>query len=147
MERREQQLDEFFNHYRDVFNAAVPTDSPDLRSTASLFANCFVAANPAGIHCGQNDKAFLDAMQSGYAFYKRIGIKSMDIVTKTITLLDDMHGMVKIRWRSNYLDRHAQPGIIEFDNIYFTQTKDEEHKVFAYITGDEQAALKQAGLI
>jgi hypothetical protein len=38
-------------------------------------------------------------------------------------------------------------GDIEFENFYFTQTKENEHKIFAYITGDEQAALKESGLV
>jgi hypothetical protein len=80
-------------------------------------------------------------------FYKNIGITSMDIVSKKITLLDDFHTMVKVRWKSNFLKRDGLKSSIEFENIYFTQTMDTQHKVFAYITGDEHAALKEAGLI
>jgi hypothetical protein len=86
-------------------------------------------------------------MQKGYAFYKNIGITSMDIVSKKITLLDDFHIMVKVRWKSNFLKRDGLKSSIEFENIYFNQTRDTQPKVFAYITGDEQAALKEAGLI
>lgn len=143
----EKQIDNFFNHYAEVFNSALKTDAPDIKRTAALFSTCFVAANPAGVNCGQNNETFLDAMQKGYAFYKTIGITSMDIVSKKITILDDFHTMTKVGWKSYFTKKDGQKGNIEFENIYFTQTINEQHKVFAYITGDEQSALKEAGLI
>jgi hypothetical protein len=146
MVNREQQIDDFFNHYRDVFNNAINGNSSDVEQTAGLFSSCFIAADPSGVQCGQNDETFRDAMQKGYAFYKNIGITSMDIVSKKITLLDDFHSMAQIRWKSNFI-KNGQSGSIEFDNIYFLQTINHQHKVFAYITGDEQAALKNIGLI
>lgn len=147
MDNKEQQIDDFFNHYSDVFNTAIKGDTPDMERTAALFSTCFIAANPAGVNCGENNETFRDAMQKGYAFYKNIGITSMDIVSKKITLLDEFHAMVKVCWKSNFLKKDGLRGSIEFENIYFTQTKDNQHKVFAYITGDEQAALKEAGLV
>lgn len=61
--------------------------------------------------------------------------------------MDNIHSMARILWRSNFIKRDGVKGSIEFENIYFIQTKDAQHKVFAYITGDEQAALKEAGLL
>lgn len=147
MNSKEQQIDDFLNHYRNVFNKALEGDSADIEQTAELFAPCFIAANPSGVNCGQNNDTFRDAMRNGYAFYKKIGITSMDILSKNITLLDNLHAMIKVRWKSNILKRDGIKSSIEFENIYFTQTRDTQHKVFAYITGDEQAALKEAGLI
>jgi hypothetical protein len=144
---RKQQLDEFFDHYRDVFNEALKADVPDIERTAELFSSCFLAANPSGVNCGENNDPFREALKKGYGFYKSIGMTSMDIVSKEITLLDDFHAMAKIHWKSNYLKRDGVKGSIEFDNIYFIQTRTDRHKVFAYITGDEQAALKAAGLV
>ena len=144
---REKQLENFFNHYCDVFNKAIKDDAPDIEQTAELFSTCFIGASPSGVDCGQNNETFREAMQKGYAFYKNIGITSMEIVSKKITLLDDFHAMVKISWKSSFRKTDGQKSSIEFENIYFTQTRDDRHKVFAYITGDEQAALKDAGLI
>ena len=142
-----QKMDDFFDHYSDVFNKAIREDTPDIERTAELFSTYFIAANPSGVNCGQNNETFRDAMQKGYAFYKQIGITSMDIVSKKITALDDLHTMVKVRWRSNFLKKDGERGSIEFENIYFIQTRDAQHKIFAYITADEQAALKEAGLV
>ena len=147
MVKMEQQMDDFFNHYRDVFNNAVRGDNPDIEQTAELFSACFIAANPSGVNCGQNNESFRDAMEKGYSFYKKIGITSMDIVSKQITVLNEFHTMVKVHWKSNFLKRDGLSGSIEFENIYFIQTRETQHKVFAYITGDEQAALKEAGLV
>jgi hypothetical protein len=147
MDNKEQQVDAFFNHYSDVFNKAIKGDIPDIERTAELFSTCFIAANPSGVNCGQNNEKFRDAMQKGYAIYKNIGITSMDIVSKKITPLDDFHTMVKVRWKSSFLKRDGLKSSIEFENIYLAQTRDTQPKVFAYITGDEQAALKEAGLI
>jgi hypothetical protein len=72
----------------------------------------------------------------------------MDIVSLDTTILDGFHEMTKIRWKCGYAKkRNNSKSSIEFANFYFTQTKENEHKIFAYITGDEQAALKENGLI
>ena len=71
----------------------------------------------------------------------------MEIISKQITLLDDFHAMVKVYWKSNFIKKDGSNGSIEFANIYFTQTRENQHKVFAYITGDEQAVLREFGLI
>jgi hypothetical protein len=147
MGNREQQIADFFHHYCEVFNRALSGKGQDTEHIAELFSTCFIAANPSGVNCGQNNETFLDAMQKGYAFYRSIGMASMDIVSREITLLDDLHTMVRVRWRSTFLKGDGLKTTIEFENIYFTQTRDTQHKVFAYITGDEQAALKSAGLV
>ena len=147
MENRERQIDTFFNFYCDIFNKAVKSEIPGIERTAELFSPCFIAANPSGVHCGQNDETFRDAMKNGYAFYRDIGITSMDIVSKDITLLDNLHAMTKVHWKSNFIKKDGLQVSIEFENIYLTQSKGSQHRVFAYITGDEQAALKDAGLI
>jgi len=147
MENKEQQIDNFFNHYSEVFNRAIKEDIPVIERTAELFSTCFIAANPSGVNCGQNDQTFRDAMQKGYAFYKNIGITLMEIVSKEITPLDKFHTMVKVRWKSSFTRKDNSKGAIEFENIYFIQIKENKPKVFAYITGDEQTALKENGLL
>lgn len=147
MNNRQQQIDKFFDRYRDIFNQAIKVDSPDMEQTAGLYAACFIGANPLGVQCGKNDEELRGFMAKGYNFYKEIGITSMDIVSKEITVLDEFHTMVKLRWRSNFTKKDNSTRSIEFDNIYFTQTRENQHKVFAWITGNEEAALKEYGLI
>jgi hypothetical protein len=144
---KKQQMEDFFELYCNIFNWAIKEDVPDIEQTAKLYSDCFIAANPAGVNCGKNDEQFRVAMLKGYAFYRNIGITSMKIVSKEITSLDDIHTMVKIHWKSDFIKKEGSKGSIEFANIYFVQTKEHKHKVFAYITGDEQAVLKKFGLI
>ena len=146
MNNRIQRLNDFFKLYADKFNNAINGDSPDIEGTAKSFSDCFIAANPLGVICGRNNEDFKAAMLQGYMFYKDIGVKAMDIVEMDTTILDNLHEMTKIRWKCSYLKKDRK-GSIEFENFYFTQTKENEHKIFAYITGDEHAALKESGLI
>ena len=83
----------------------------------------------------------------GYSFYRQIGITSMEIRSKAIVLLDDLHAMVRVLWRSNLVPRDKGRGYIDFENIYFTQSLEGDPKVFAWITGDEQDVLREHELI
>jgi hypothetical protein len=147
MDKRKQQLDDFFERYAENFNAATRTETPDIEKTALSFADCFLEANPEGINCGKNDSLFREMIPKGYAFYKSIGITSMDIISKEITLLDDYHAMVKIYWQSGFERKDKSKGKIDFSVIYFLRDKENECRIFAYITGDEQKALKDNRLI
>ena len=71
----------------------------------------------------------------------------MDILSAESTLLDDLHEMTRILWRFRYTRKDLAEGSVDFENIYFTQSKNNETKIFAYITGDEQAALREKSLI
>lgn len=149
MDTPSQQINEFFDGYCDMYNEGIKkylSDS-DLERVAALYSDCFIAASPAGVSCGTNDEKLKKVMAQGYAFYRDIGIVRMDIVSKEITILDDFHAMTKLRFKASFKNKRGVAGNVEFDNIYFTQSKDSRHKVFGYITGDEQQALKEAGLL
>ena len=147
MDERIHQLNTFFTLYADRFNHAINGESPDIEGTAKSFSDSFIAANPLGVRCGNNDENFRTALSQGYEFYKTIGVTEMQIISLETTILDHFHEMTKIRWNCRYLKKDNSEGSIEFENFYFTQTKEKETKIFAYITGDEQAALKENGLI
>lgn len=148
MSNRKQQLEEFFTAYAARFNAALAGETPDVDGTVNSFTPCFIEAGPTGVTCGQNDAQFREAIPKGYEFYKSVGTKAMDILLTEITLLDDLHAMVKVYWRStNVRAKDNAEVTIEFDVFYFVQTMNEEIKIFAYITGDEQKALKENGLL
>ena len=142
MEQREQQLKDFFTGYEQRFNRFLKGESLEVESTARSFSSCFIEASPKGVNCGQNDLQFRSMIPAGYEFYRSIGITAMDILSKNITLLDDFHAMVKVHWNSRFTGKDNVKGTIEFDVIYLLQTNEDFPKIFAYITGDEQAALK-----
>jgi hypothetical protein len=46
-----------------------------------------------------------------------------------------------------FVTKDKREGAIDFEVIYLLQLRDERIKIFAYITGDEQKAFKDAGLL
>ena len=146
-EKRRQQLKDFFNLYAERFNSALRGEGADIEGTAAAFADCLIAASPQGVNCGSDNEDFRKAMSQGYAFYRIIGVTAMDILSAESTLLDDLHEMTRILWRFRYTRKDLAEGSVDFENIYFTQSKNNETKIFAYITGDEQAALREKSLI
>ena len=147
MSNRTETLDEFFDSYAARFNEALQGGKPDTEATAQCFADCFTEASPLGIICKQNDDEFRKVIPEGYKFYREIGVTAMDLISTEITILDDFHAMVKAHWNCEYTRKDNESGAIEFDVIYFVQTLKNKHKIFAYITGDEQQALKDIGLV
>jgi hypothetical protein len=95
--------------------------------------------------CGKTDDEFAEKIRSGFEFYKGIGSTSVTIVYKEVTLLDDLHAMVKVYWRYAYV-KDEREGTIDFTNYYFVTTRD-QMKIFGYIVGDEQKALAANGLL
>ena len=71
----------------------------------------------------------------------------MNIIDKGITLLDEFHAMVKIGWKGTYEKKDGEALTIEFDVFYMVQELNGSIKIFAYVTGDEEKALKDNGLI
>lgn len=132
--------------YAVRFNDALAGKDADIEGTIASFADCFIEASPLGVTCGKNDAGFREAIPQGYAFYKSIGTSFVKIANKSITLLDDMHAMVKIRWLSAYQKKNDHEVTIEFDVFYFVQQR-VGLKIFAYVTGDEQKVFRGYGLI
>ncbi len=147
MENKYHRINHFFDQYEKRFNDALQGAAPDIEAVTQSFAEYFIEASPLGIICGKNDEQFRTAIPQGYDFYKKIGIVSMNIISKQIDFLDAFHVMVKIQWNSIFVRKDNSNGSIEFQVIYFLQTKDDSHKIFSYITGDEQKVLKEHGLI
>jgi len=144
---QQHEIENFFNGYEARFNDALAGGEPDIDETINSFAPYFIEANPAGVIAGKNDKKFKKSISEGWMFYKKIGIRSMDILSNQITILDDFHAIVKIHWNSSFVRKDKSKGDIAFDVYYLVQKNKDDIRIFAYITGDEQQALKDEGLI
>jgi hypothetical protein len=140
------EIDDFFNRYASIVNNALFGDTLDTETIRKFFANYVVGANPLGIAGGSNDEQFQKSIRQGIEFYRQIGITSMNISSKEITLLDDLHAMVKVFWKSFY-SKDSTSGEICFDVVYIVQNIEDNPRIFAYITGDEQGALREHKLI
>jgi len=147
MEAPEQQLHSFFEDYETRFNDVLQGKPLNEEATVSAFASCFVEASPVGVICGQNDKKFRESLGKGYERYKKVGTRLMKIRSKNITRLNELHSMVAVQWHSEYEKKDGEKVEIDFEVIYLLQWQKDAWKVFAYVTGDEQQAMKDKGLL
>ncbi len=148
MEKTNKTIEEFFAGYAARFNRSL-RDPPevDIDGVVDSFASFFVGASPAGVSGGKNDEQFRAMFPQGFDFYRSIGTKLMKIAAMDITPLDEYHAMVKVHWDSHYVKKDSKEVQIKFDVFYFLQLLDEKPKIFAYVTGDEQKAFQERGLI
>ena len=142
METINRKLEDFFDAYEKRFNDAITTGIIDIDGTANAFADCSVESSPKGVICGKNDKEFKSNTKKGYAFYKSVGTQSMKILRKEITHLNDLHALVKIYWKTEIIKKDKSAISIEFNVFYIVQMLNEQIKIFAYITEDEEKAFR-----
>lgn len=147
MDKRAQTLDDFFARYEARFNDAITGQETNVDETADAFAEQFIEASPRGVIAGANDARFRDVIPQGWEFYQKIGVQSMNIRSKDIIMLDEMHAMVRVQWNCAFTRRDNSKGDISFEVIYMVQLRKEGPKIFAYVTGDEHKALSEEGLI
>lgn len=134
----------FFEAYAKRMNDALANPkSIDVAGTRAAFADYFVGAGPSGVRGGKNGLLFRLMISRGTAYYRRIGTRRMDVADVRVTELDDMHVMAHVDWVALYSGDRQIP----FTNIYLLQIRDGTPKVFAWIAGDEQEALRAHGII
>jgi hypothetical protein len=142
----EEDIKELFARYRELFRRALANDV-DLDEVVSSYAPAFIAASPAGVRTGQNDEQLKQAMQQGFEHYRRIGTKDMRMRNVRVTPIDAHHGVAHVAWTAVY-DRGKDPDVaIDFEVHYLVQQLDGPPKIFGWVSGDEQAVLKQHGII
>lgn len=148
MENTQFELEGFFTDYASRMNKALANPPiEDVDGTQKAFAEYFIEANPKGVIGGQNDASFAEAIPKGWAFYRSIGTKAMQIEDISFTTLDDFHAQANVRWKAFYRKEDGSADIIEFDVIYFVQLREGLPQIFAYITGDEEQVYKDHGLV
>lgn len=137
---------ELFERYARFFARALAGEA-DMDEAAPFYADAFIAASPAGIAAGRNDDRLKQAMAEGYERYRAIGTKTMTIRSIRLSPIDEHHAIAHVGWVATYV-RDGQPNVaIEFDVHYLVQKLDGEPKIFGWISGDEQAVLREHGLV
>jgi hypothetical protein len=132
-----------FARYQRLFEKGLTGDI-DAREVAAFYAPAFIAASPAGVFTGKNDDALLQVMKEGYARYRQTGMKSMRLGDIHLSVIDDHHCVAHVGWTANYARR---PDVaIEFEVHYLVQKLDGEPRIFGWVSGDEQALLRQHGI-
>lgn len=142
----EQTVRKLFERYEDFFERSLAGDM-DKEAVARLYASEFIAASPAGVTTGKNDEAFMQAMVQGYDHYRAIGTRKMRVRGVRLSPIDDLHCVAHVAWTATYARDDLPETAIDFDVHYLVQVLDGEAKVFGWISGDEQALLKQRGVV
>ncbi len=135
-----------FERYERFFNRSLGGEV-DTNELSSLYASEFTGAAPAGVRTGKNDDQFKQAVAQGYDHYRAIGTKEMRIRNVRLSPIDDLHCVAHVAWTASYARRDRPDVAIDFDVHYLVQVLDGEPKVFGWVSGDEQALLKQHGII
>lgn len=142
----ESDVKELFERYESVFNRSLGGDM-DMDSVAALYAAEFIAASPAGVMAGKNDDQLKQVMAQGYARYRAMGTKEMRIRNVRLSTMDDHHCVAHVAWTATYARTDRPDVTIDFDVHYFVRKLDGEPKVFGWVSGDEEALLKQHGIL
>jgi hypothetical protein len=119
----------------------------DMNEVASLYASDFVAASPAGVMAGKNDDKLRQLMSQGYEHYRAIGTEQIRIRDVRLSPIDGGHCVAHVAWTATYARTDRPKVAIDFDVHYLVQVRNGEAKVFGWISGDEQALLKQHGIV
>jgi hypothetical protein len=135
-----------FERYESLFNEALG-GNVDMDEVASLYASEFIGAAPAGVMTGKNDKQFKQVMTQGYARYRAIGTKEMRMRYVRLSPIDAHHCVAHVAWTATYARKDQPDAPIDFDVHYFIQRLNGEPKVFGWVSGDEQALLREHGIV
>lgn len=141
-------LEEFFQAYTDAYNRSLDGEV-DETGIRSAYAAHFISATPAGVLIGGNDATFGEKLRQMYAFYDGIGASGLTLRSVDARAIDDLHDIARVGWRGQY--RRPSDGKtveIDFDVTYLMQSlRPHCPQIFAFVAGDEMAALRERGLV
>ena len=102
--------------------------------------------------CAKNGPEFIKILEKGYAYYKSIGTTAMSVTGVDSIPITDDHSVATVHWRGEYRTNAGGDVAIDFDVHYFVKSEKEKSgpaalKILGFIAGDEQGALRRAGVI
>lgn len=142
----QQEIEAYFRGYRDVFNAGL-AGKLDAKAHSGLYAKYMVGSSPAGIAGGKNGLLLKMMTRVGYKRYRKRGMTEMQLRGVAVTPVDDMHALAKVSWRALFKPGAGDGQPIDFDNHYLLRRDDDGLKVFAWTSPDEEAAMRQHGIV
>lgn len=138
--------DRLFARYQRFFMASL-AGRIDPAEIDALYAPEFIAASPAGIRAGRRDGDFAAQMAAMQDHYRAIGTRGMDLRGVRVTPIDDRHGVAQVGWRATYARDDLPETVIDFEVHYLIQMQGNAAKVFGWISGDEDALLRDRGIL
>jgi uncharacterized secreted protein with C-terminal beta-propeller domain len=70
----------------------------------------------------------------------------MQIAAMAVTIIDDQHIMVKVRWEESYLQTDGSEVKVDVDKAYIVQTLNGRYKIIAAVDGEGAGLLRKHGL-
>lgn len=137
-------FDAFFESYVAAYNRSLG-ESVDVEAIRSHFSESFIAAGPGTVMTGDNDETFSQTLEKGYAFYKSIGTKKMEVTGVAVTDIDEGHYLAKVDYRAEY-EKDGATIAIPFSVSYLLEEHEGRLKIFGFIAGDEMALYRRYGL-
>lgn len=142
----EESVRQLFARYERLFMEGL-AGTADMEDVATLYASEFIAASPAGVVTGRNDAELRRVMREGYERYRAIGTREMRMRDIRVSPMDDRHCVAHVAWTATYARDGAPDTAIDFDIHYLVQQLDGISRVFGWVSGDEQALLRQHGIV
>lgn len=139
-------VQKLFARYEALTRNALAGDL-DAAEVTGIYASEFIAASPAGVMAGKNGEDLVQAMIQGFAQYRAIGTRKMQIRGLRLSSIDEHHCVAHVAWTATYVRDDLPETAIDFDVHYLVQVLDGVAKVFGWISGDEQALLKDRGIL
>jgi hypothetical protein len=139
-------IGQFFVGYASAFNRALAGD-PDLAAIGRHFTAWFIESLPGGVTCAANDDGFMKVLEKGYAYYRSIGARRMAVIGVDSTPICEDHSVATVHWRGTYAGKDKRDVTVDFDVHYLVKKQTDALRIFGFIAGDEQGALRKAGVI
>ncbi|WEF23845.1 nuclear transport factor 2 family protein [Paracoccus sp. S3-43] len=119
----------------------------DADAFAAFFAPEFIGASPQGVRGDKNDAAMREAMAEEFVHHRKVGAKAMRIEAIRVLPLDAAHCVASVDWIASYGRKAGSDAQIRFTVHYFVQRTADGPRIFGWVSGDEQAALKEQGIL
>jgi hypothetical protein len=135
-------IEKFFRRYEEGANTFEPA------IVISAYPDAFMAADPNGAACIQNDAAFRKAIPGREALFRKIGFKSAEVLKVTETPMDERYTTALVQWRMVFEKEQGKPLEFVFFITYILLAGKDGLKIVFYLShDDEQKLMRDAGLI
>ena len=140
----EQAVADLFARYEHLFaeSLADPARAGDMEP---LYTSDVLAASQQGVVAGKT-RDFLGALAQGFERYRAQGLRQMRVSSLRIVPIDEGHCLAHVGWNARYERDDLPSTTISFEVHYLVQLRQGEARVFAWIAGDEEAALREHGV-
>lgn len=142
----EEAVQNLFRRYERFFAQGLAGDFDETAARA-LYAPEFIAAWSGGVKAGKNNGALIKALRKDLERNRELGTQAMRAQRVDISPIGAHHVVALVAWAATYRRDDLPETVIEFDVHYLVQLENGEAKVFGWVVGDEQALLKQHGVI